>query len=77
MYPVSKAFLQAVQENTRHYYRMGRITTVAEALERTNQGLGIYREERNGNRPACGIKNDSIVSFADNGIFPGRMRQQR
>ena len=29
MYPVSKAFLQAVQENTRHYYWTGRITTVA------------------------------------------------
>ena len=27
MYPVSKAFLQAVQENTRRYYWTGRITT--------------------------------------------------
>ena len=27
MYPVSEAFLQAVQENTRHYYWTGRITT--------------------------------------------------
>lgn len=32
MYPVSKAFLQAVQENTRHYYWTGRITTVAGAV---------------------------------------------
>ena len=29
MYPVSEAFLQAVQENTRHYYWTGRITTAA------------------------------------------------
>lgn len=29
MYPVSKAFLQAVQENTRRYYWTGRITTKA------------------------------------------------
>ena len=27
MYPVSEAFLQAVQENTRRYYWTGRITT--------------------------------------------------
>lgn len=27
MYPVSEAFLQAVQENTRRYYWSGRITT--------------------------------------------------
>ena len=27
MYPVSKAFLQAVQENTRRYYWTGKITT--------------------------------------------------
>lgn len=27
MYPVSEAFLQAVQENTRRYYWAGRITT--------------------------------------------------
>ena len=32
MYPVSKAFLQAVQENTRHYYWTGRITTAAGAV---------------------------------------------
>lgn len=32
MYPVSEAFLQAVQENTRHYYWTGRITTVAGAV---------------------------------------------
>lgn len=29
MYPVSEAFLQAVQENTRRYYWTGRITTKA------------------------------------------------
>ena len=29
MYPVSEAFLQAVQENTRRYYWTGRITTVS------------------------------------------------
>lgn len=29
MYPVSDAFLQAVQENTRTYYWTGRITTIA------------------------------------------------
>ena len=29
MYPVSEAFLRAVQENTRHYYWTGRITTAA------------------------------------------------
>ena len=29
MYPVSEAFLQAVQENTRRYYWTGRITTAA------------------------------------------------
>ena len=29
MYPVSKAFLQAVQENTRKYYWTGKITTKA------------------------------------------------
>lgn len=28
MYPVSEAFLQAVQENTRRYYWSGRITTI-------------------------------------------------
>lgn len=28
MYPVSEAFLQAVQGNTRRYYWTGRITTV-------------------------------------------------
>ena len=27
MYPVSEAFLSAVQENTRRYYWTGRITT--------------------------------------------------
>ena len=27
MYPVSEAFLQAVQENTRKYYWTGKITT--------------------------------------------------
>ena len=27
MYPVSEAFLQAVQENTRRYHWIGRITT--------------------------------------------------
>ena len=32
MYPVSEAFLQAVQENTRHYYWTGRITTAAGAV---------------------------------------------
>ena len=32
MYPVSKAFLQAVQENTRHYYWTGRITTAVGAV---------------------------------------------
>ena len=31
MYPVSEAFLQAVQENTRKYYWMGKITTAAGA----------------------------------------------
>ena len=29
MYPVSDAFLQAVQENTREYYWTGKITTKA------------------------------------------------
>ena len=29
MYPVSEAFLQAVQENTRNIYWTGKITTVA------------------------------------------------
>lgn len=29
MYPVSEAFLQAVQENTRKYYWTGKITTKA------------------------------------------------
>lgn len=29
MYPVSEAFLQAVQENTRRYYWTGKITTKA------------------------------------------------
>ncbi|MDE7183616.1 MAG: hypothetical protein K2O40_03860 [Lachnospiraceae bacterium] len=29
IYPVSEKFLQAVQENTRHYYWTGRITTAA------------------------------------------------
>ena len=32
MYPVSEAFLQAVQENTRRYYWTGRITTVKGAV---------------------------------------------
>ncbi len=32
MYPVSEAFLQAVQGNTRHYYWTGRITTAAGAV---------------------------------------------
>ena len=32
MYPVSEAFLQAVQENTRRYYWTGRITTTAGAV---------------------------------------------
>ena len=32
MYPVSEAFLQAVQGNTRHYYWSGRITTAAGAV---------------------------------------------
>ena len=32
MYPVSEAFLQAVQENTRRYYWTGRITTKAGAV---------------------------------------------
>lgn len=31
MYPVSEAFLQAVQENTRRYYWTGKITTKAGA----------------------------------------------
>ena len=31
MYPVSKAFLQAVQGNTRKYYWTGKITTAAGA----------------------------------------------
>ena len=31
MYPVSEAFLQAVQGNTRKYYWTGKITTVAGA----------------------------------------------
>ena len=32
MYPVSGAFLQAVQENTRNYHWTGRITTVNGAV---------------------------------------------
>lgn len=32
MYPVSEAFLQAVQENTRRYYWTGRITTVKDVV---------------------------------------------
>ena len=31
MYPVSEAFLQAVQQNTRRYYWTGKITTTAGA----------------------------------------------
>lgn len=32
MYPVSEAFLQAVQENTRRYFWTGRITTVRDVV---------------------------------------------
>ena len=32
MYPVSEAFLRAVQENTRRYYWTGRITTKGGAV---------------------------------------------
>ena len=32
MYPVSEAFLSAVQENTRRYYWTGKITTVDEVV---------------------------------------------
>ncbi len=32
MYPVSEAFLQAVQENTRRYYWTGKITTVKDVI---------------------------------------------
>lgn len=32
VYPVSEAFLQAVKENTRHYYWTGRIITAAGAV---------------------------------------------
>ena len=38
MYPVSEAFLQAVQENTRRYYWTGKITTKAGAVYEFSQG---------------------------------------
>ncbi len=38
MYPVSLAFLQAVQENTRRYFWTGRITTAAGAVYEFGQG---------------------------------------
>lgn len=47
MYPVSEAFLQAVQENTRRYYWTGRITTVKGAVYEFGpneivKGVGIF-----------------------------------
>lgn len=38
MYPVSEAFLQAVQENTRRYYWIGRITTVKDVVYEFDAG---------------------------------------
>lgn len=38
MYPVSEAFLQAVQENTRRYYWTGRITTTKDVVYEFSSG---------------------------------------
>lgn len=38
MYPVSEAFLQAVQENTRRYYWTGRITTTKDVVYEFGSG---------------------------------------
>lgn len=47
MYPVSEAFLQAVQENTRRYYWTGKITTIKGAGTNTAKtgrctGAGVF-----------------------------------
>ena len=39
MYPVSEAFLQAVQENTRHYYWTGQITTAGAVYGFTQEDI--------------------------------------
>lgn len=38
MYPVSQAFLQAVQENTRRYYWTGKITTTKGVVHEFGSG---------------------------------------
>ena len=48
VYPVSEAFLQAVQENTRKYYWTGKITTKNGVVydfgaEDIVKGAGIFR----------------------------------
>ena len=67
MYPVSEAFLQAVQENTRRYYWSGRITTTKGATYEFGaddivKGSGYISSQ------CCGSLNSLSNMLADSGI---------
>ena len=51
MYPVSEAFLRAVQENTRRYYWTGKITTKGGAVYPFGYGEKVKAYLRRGARP--------------------------
>ena len=53
LYPVSEAFLQAVQENTRRYYWTGRITTKA-GVEYSFENKDIVKGSRYASSQCCG-----------------------
>ena len=53
LYPVSEAFLQAVQENTRRYYWTGRITTKA-GVEYSFENKDIVKGYRYASSQCCG-----------------------
>ena len=55
MYPVSEAFLRAVQENTRRYYWTGRITTKGGAVNPFGYSEKIKAYLRRGAKPLPGF----------------------
>jgi len=54
VYPVSEAFLRAVQENTRRYYWTGKITTKGGAVYPFGYGEKVKAYLRRGARPLQG-----------------------